>query len=332
MNNIKDILKKQLDINFHEKKFFDKIINLNIPYEEKIFLILTHRKNLITNNLPEIISKRLKEKIHRILKNKEDLKINITFGSYKKNFFPSFPFIDWAEVFHISFILKIAKKIKKIFDKKIIIEYTLQDLFLEKIIKIEEENILNYKLSFLKLINFFNNEILKNEDILITCKNFSEIFDKKKYFLEFEKKLSELKKSFIYNPKNSIVIEMIKRAKRNWGDISEKEAFEKSLIHLAYIKTQMNSDFYKDEKKFFLIFRKNFDDPNWLPFKSFLNSLIQFWVGYGCLLKNKNKIFPTIIGKEKFLKLKKIKDEEIDIFKNLKNKNLDKISIYEDKN
>ncbi len=290
--------------------------------------IILNSDNLLCGESPET-----KLKIIRIIencyKNSKPLIFNITLGCYKSPKVFSSTYANWAEVFNLRFMIRVLSQVEMLYPFGVKLEYRLQDILMDKLNCIPQEKVLAYANSFMEVINLFNCK-LKSSGLSIGVSRYSEMVALDEFEDEIAKslcKVNDLWKDPVYE---NFVAQAVERASRNYNkeSASIEEIVESAKFHAAYVSASVRFE-SADEDRIVLVHRKNLkSDKPFIHFRSCENSSVQFWVGEGLFIRDRGKVFPTILGGNQLNSFRKVEEVKNNQFES-QNPNLKVIGIYE---
>jgi len=238
----------------------------------------------------------------------EPIKILNAVGGFKNYRIDTAPHIDWAEVFHLSFISKALIKICEIYEPGVVLEYS-GDAHMACIVdNIKKEWVDIYLSEFDNLIDYFGRITPKN--LIITHKHFLDFYD----YDQMRKEINELgDKEDLTKPINLESIEKnYQRAIQNVcfdGEENltsltnaEKEDFVRRSILKAYIWYEMDFEKRKEYFESFIPICNLKDFPDTYCVRSIRHlPCPPFWQGKGVLELVGDKIHSVILHNNKFL-------------------------------
>lgn len=260
------------------------------------------------------------EKVSVSLKEKYPLYITIPFGGYKHFWNPSYPEIDWAELFTLKFLTEWLSPVLALHQPGAIIEFISEDVILTRMDNYPEEALDQYVKSFTFLVGVYKKYLPKNLDIRFF--RICDKFDKREIVAEVEKMLpGSWKKWATYSPEQKDL--ELKRSKRSmmWkgqldltklsDEAKQRRIIESRLIELAYYEVEIRSEFLSDyftrENRFsiFFSFGLSADDiDHTLTLGSTYASTVDFWIGRGIVGENDDVFVNRIVSKEQYSKIK----------------------------
>jgi len=311
------------DIQEYLKNYFQKVAipddqkpdNLNEYITSKLTRKSYRRKKPSAGTLEAI-----RNKISLSIKESAPVHLVIPFGGYKHFWNPSQPEPDWAELFNFQYLTDLVLPIAGVYKPGVILEYISEDLILNRMNNYPTINMDKYSEIFQKLIDWQNGRLPKN--IVFKYFRVGDKCDKDKLILEVEKMLPERLKAFEKLSQAEKDLELHRSVRSVFwnGDIDltklndnkkRQRMIESRVIELAYYDTEARPEFLGDYLyggdhicicfSFGLSKDNTADD---LTLGSAHGSIVDFWIGRGILEHNNKKIYPRIVSKEQYQKLK----------------------------
>ncbi len=299
---INEFLKNLTNFSFTPNHISDKG-----KLKEVIYSLLTpewFRFGSIEESTKEFLHKEIGSYVEK----NEPIKILNAMGGFKNYRIDTAPHIDWAEVFHLSFISKVLIKICEIYEPGVIIEYS-GDAHMACIVdNIKKEWVDTYLEEFDSLIDYFGSITPKN--LKLTHKHFLDFYD----FEQMKTEINELgDKENLLETKNAETIEKnYLRAVQNVcfdgeEDLttlsdSEKEEFIKRSILKAYIWYELDFEKRNDYFHSFIPICNLKDFPDTYCVRSIRHlPCPPFWQGKGVLEIVGNKVHSVILHNNKYL-------------------------------
>ncbi|HDP67646.1 MAG TPA: hypothetical protein ENN20_03985 [Candidatus Marinimicrobia bacterium] len=250
------------------------------------------------------------------------VQLNIPIGGYKKCHLTAAPEADWAEFFNLAFMKDLALKIAACYEPGVQITY-LASGFIRyglNITNYPPDHFYTYFQSMEKLTAYLN-EMLSGTNIKFSFETVSERIDHADFMAHFRVNL-QTAKTFWKDPKNTEQITNIeKKARKNYYcpqyTPTQKEIRESAQTAWAYLKTFAMLKCIDADEEIPVILRKGM--PGYLHLRSSYNSVVQFWVGEGVLVRRKNTLFPTILSDKNLKKCTLAQSYPTDRFKELGN-------------
>lgn len=291
------------------------------------------------------------DKIIYAFKNKKPIVFIFGFGGYKNYNSPSFPEVDFAELFHLKFLVSYLFPIIKDYEYGVEIEYESEEISIQ-FNNIPQTTTDKYTTSFKKLIEYFTNNFEEVNNIKLNIKSLmardmykpQDLYDKMKIYYPSMKKiydeLSEEEKDVWY-----------KRAKTNFLINGETDYSNLSDIELAdkIVNARINNECFLAAD---YDLRVNYwERPNaislfgtWgktpcasptdagLHLKSTHASNTDFWIGTGIFKISKSKIYEEILSVTQYEKIRNILQSESNNDIDLKkiSKNFNKVLYYQE--
>ncbi len=254
----------------------------------------------------------IKNKLKEFINQKTPIEFSIPFGAYKSwklatNFVP-----EWAEVFHLSYLVQYAASILKVYPYGINFTYTYSDDIMYFVSDIPKNKIKQYLLDFYQLLQIFNQI---DERIKFNIIKINDLYDSNEcYYMDFldcfldnlvfwdSKYNIETKNRHIKSAHNNLYPFGEKQINKQPKEIQEKYYYYSALMTDAVDCLKERRKFNKDQKRIQLVGVKG-------PSKSINigaceTSTVHFWVGRGCMSINKRKLKPFVYTSSNWIKLK----------------------------
>lgn len=270
------------------------------------------------------IPEELATKIHSIIKSSvassKPIHLTVPFGGFKKWQLPSYPHIDWAEVFNAihlrSYILPIATAYKP----GVVIEYFSDEIFVSRMNNYPQADLDIYNDEMTKLLKYLNSYMPDNARF-----KFSKIRDQisqEQLMERFDKIIAELKQEWPKLPAEEQKYR-IEKARRNYRidekfekltkEEQEQAIWESTLVHDAFIFGDWEQGvpwaFGEDMIPIGFMYTKKWG----IHLKSSRSSTVQFWVGVGALEQRDSEFIPTILTYQQLLAAK-LEEQKVAIF------------------
>lgn len=143
----------------------------------------------------------VEQKLNDIVNNKLPLTFVPSFGGYKHWWSPTYPTIDWAEIFNMKFMLEYLAPIYSDYtDNSVTIEYESEEVILSELNNVPQSGLDEYTKTFRDALSFFNQK-LQNDNITLKLSLAREQykdygFDKKKLLNRINEMLPEYAERF----------------------------------------------------------------------------------------------------------------------------------------
>lgn len=275
--------------------------------------------------------KRVKEAIHLNVSKNEPIKITYPFGAYKSFRVPTYPHVDWAEFFTISYVIRYIAPILQTHEPGVQIYFSSDDVVIELIDNYPRKNLDIYVNSFKNLLKEFSKYFPKNLKVefvqvmpdLYTEQEYNKELDQTyKEFKErglTEERKAKLRKGFEFN--------FNPKGKKDYTDTPQEE-FEKIIEDLmyyseGYMQLKKRRAFIRGEDKVVIFSNKI---PNAIDIGSTNVSEAKFWVGIGSVEHEDERYFDRIMSPKQFEKNKESAVWEDVNFLDLPN--FDKIPVF----
>lgn len=311
----------------------------------RIFL-RRYRKYATTQDVKDFVMNRLNNIVSKSL----PMVFVPSFGGYKHWWCPTYPKVDWAEVFNVKFLLEYLAPIFNSYKaNKVAIKYESEEVILSELNNIPQNGLDVYTHSFKDLLNIFQIIIGDRVELslVLAREQYKEMgFSKEKllaridemmpeYYARFDSYSDEDKKRRIEKAKTNFKLDGV----RDYSNISEKERESLYKWSRVFNEAFLDADyeirgetFFDDESTIPLLFSFGLGPGGeaWPHIGSSASSMVDFWAGIGILEKRENgSIIPRIISRTQY---ELIKDKLISIPTRTslsgQNENYDNIQVY----
>lgn len=312
---------------------------------ERIFL-RRYRKYATTQDVKNFVKNRLNCIVNKSL----PMVFVPSFGGYKHWWSPTYPKVDWAEVFNIKFLLEFLAPIFNSYRSNIVaIEYESEEVILSELNNIPQSGLDDYTQSFRDLLKVFQ-RIMGDKvelSLVLAREQYAKAgFSKEQlltridemmpeYYERFDSYEDEDKKRRIEKVKTNFKLDGVKDY--TGTSESEKETLYRwsRVFNEAFLDADYEirgATFFDDESTIPLLFSFGLGPGGeaWPHIGSSSSSMVDFWAGMGILEKRENgTIIPRIISRTQY---NLIKDDLISVpVKSTlsgSNKNFDNILVY----
>ncbi|MBQ7453000.1 MAG: hypothetical protein IJS68_01890 [Clostridia bacterium] len=265
------------------------------------------------------------EKLNNIISKKLPLTFVPSFGGYKHWWCPTYPTIDWAEIFNIKFMLEYLSPIFSNYkDNKTTIEYESEEIILSELNNVPQSGLDEYTRTFRKACDWFNERLNGKVQLKLSLareqyKDYN--FDKQKLLKRIEEMLPEYKHRFdSYDEEDKE--RRIKKAQTNfkidgvvdyssYTDEQKQELYKQSrILNEAFLDADYEvrgNDFFEKETNIPLLFSFGLGPGGeaWLHIGSSKSSMTDFWAGTGILeLRDNGEIVERILSRNQYNEIK----------------------------
>lgn len=244
-----------------------------------------------------ILMDEIVRKVTKSVKNGKPIYLTVPFGGYKLWKYPTFPNLDWAEVFNIIQLRNYLAPIVAVYRPGVVLEYWSDEIMVSRTNNYPQTDLDRYNGQFSDLIAWWRGYLPENFQV-----RYSKIRDQISYDEYWRRMKADLKKveGDWENLSEEIKNVRMKKSERNYhGNLNEKnkEVLLKdgALCHDAFIFGDWKKDipWAFDDHMIALGFRYTGD---WgIPVKSSQSSVCQFWVGIGVLKKREDRYVKSIL-------------------------------------
>lgn len=261
----------------------------------------------------------VEKKLNNIIEKKLPLNFVPSFGGYKHWWAPSYPTIDWAEIFNMKFMLEYLSPICANYGSKTSIEYESEEIILSELNNVPQSGLDEYTKTFREALKYFNSKQNYVEMKLSLAreqyKNYN--FDKQKLLARIKEMMPEYTERFnSYTPEDQA--RRLQKAKTNFKingvvdyskltDSEKEELYKKSRIfNEAFLDADYEvrgNDFFEKENNIPLLFSFGLGPGGeaWLHIGSSKSSMTDFWAGTGILeVRENGQIVERILSRNQF--------------------------------
>jgi hypothetical protein len=236
---------------------------------------------------------------------RKPITVTYCFGGYKNHHSPSFPEVDWAELFHLNYLVSFLYPIIKNYKHGVEIEYESEEVSIQ-FNNVPQSKTDQYSNTFRKLIKYYSSALLSSYGLEVPI---SICFARDLYgcdINELYRLIDEKKSSYlsIFNGLNSFEKEKwIQRAAYNflwdngiksYGNLTDSERYEiylnARITNEAFLEADyvLRGEWFENKYRIPITGtwgRMPSAQPidGWLHIKSTESSLVDFWIGTGVL-------------------------------------------------
>lgn len=265
------------------------------------------------------------EKLNNIINKKLPLTFVPSFGGYKHWWSPTYPTIDWAEIFNMKFMLEYLSPIFNNYkDNKTTIEYESEEIILSELNNVPQSGLDEYTKTFREACEFFNKKLNGKAKLKLSLareqyKDYN--FDKQKLLNRIQEMLPEYTQRFeSYDEEDKA--RRIKKAETNFkiDGVTDYSSYTEQQKQLLYKQSRIFNEAFLDadyEVRGNAFFEKETNIPllfsfglgpggeAWLHIGSSKSSMTDFWAGTGILeLRNNGEIVERILSRKQFEQIK----------------------------
>ncbi|MCQ2555945.1 MAG: hypothetical protein MJ149_01280 [Clostridia bacterium] len=293
----------------------------------------------------------VENKLNNIIENKLPLNFIPSFGGYKHWWTPTYPEIDWAEIFNMKFMLEYLSPIFYNYkDNKTTIEYESEEIILSELNNVPQSGLDRYTQTFRQACNFFNEKLNGLTQLKLSLAREQYLnynFDKEKllkrideimpaYTDRFNSYDKEDQERRILKAKTNFKLNGVKDY-TNLNDNQQYELFKWSRIFdEAFLDADFEvrgNDFFEKETNIPLLFSFGLGPggESWLHIGSSKSSMVDFWAGIGILeIRQDGKIVERILSRSQYESVKnELIKVSVDSPLSAISKNFNYIFVYE---
>lgn len=282
---------------------------------ERLFL-RKYRKYAISQDVKTNVS----SKVQNIVDKSLPIIFIPSFGGYKHWWSPSYPTIDWAEVFNMKFLLQYLAPIYNSYKKApVSIEYESEEVILSELNNVPQEGLDRYTDSFRQLAEYFTGKLEGKTKIELTLarelydvdalhKSIEENFDT--YAARFDSYSEEDKAKRIHKVETNFLIDGVV----DYTATTKQERYELYRRSRILNETFLDMDFelrpnyFEGESSIPLLFSFGLGPGGeaWLHIGSCSTSMVDFWAGIGILeyWPEEDKFVQRILSRSQFESVK----------------------------
>jgi len=287
---------------------------------EKYIFNKLNSSNYKATSMPEVLEKRVKEKILKSVEQKKPIHITVPFGGYKKWQLPTYPYPDWSEVFYMILLRDYLSPISGIYEHGVLLEFFSDEIFVSRMNNIPQRDLDEYNDQFSKIVEWFSNYLPKNFEI--KSSKIREFISQEEILKRFDKDIEKLKKKWASLPKKEREFRLNKSERNYKGDLSKLPKEEKNrillestLVHDAFIFGDWDKDTPWAFDELMIAIGNRYTGSWGIHIKSTKSSTNQFWVGIGVLKEKNGDFIPSSLTYNQYIELQpKLKEERVDLF------------------
>lgn len=275
---------------------------------------------LIRKKFRRRISEEIRKDVARkvIMSIREDRAIHLVLpmGAYKHFRNPSYPETDWAELFHLRWMVEYILPILAVHEPGVILEYVSMDLIVSRMNNYPEKSLDLYSKTFQKVLDWFSSYIPSNMELRsfrtrdrvdragIIRKIESILPERRAAFdklsaSEQEHELHRSTRSILWSGEQDLT---------NLTDAQKRDrVIESRLVELAYDELELEpenlGDYYSRDNHIDMWFSAGLSQDNpdgCLTIAGSEGSIVDFWIGHGVLQRHNDSLHGTIISQQQY--------------------------------
>jgi hypothetical protein len=260
----------------------------------------------------------IRKKVALSIKEEKPLYFVILFGGYKHFWNPSYPEVDWAELFNLTFMVEYLSPLLKAHQPGVILDYGSEDVVMTTMDNYPSKDLDSYAESFEKLIKFYSRSFPKN--CLVNYVRTGKKYNSEKLKEKIKKKLPEKKEAWEKLP-NQEKEKRLHRSCRSvmwhgeedWSNLSKDDKaikiVESKLIEDTFyeVEEEFLGDYFTGDNHIPIVLSWGLTDENvlhWLTLGSTYSSCVDFWIGRGILEDRGSRFVPRVVSKEQYQRIK----------------------------
>jgi hypothetical protein len=247
----------------------------------------------------------------------EPLKFTYPFGGYKSWRTEGFPDADLAEFFTLSYVSRFAKYIAEVYEPGVIVQFTSDDVIIEKIDNYRKEDLDAYSRTFVEIMDLFKAHLPSNAKLEFR-RVVPDLYTPEEYKVDVENAVEEFNSkgdSLANFSPSGFEFNFLLDGKEDFTELSEDERLElfKSLepYSSAYLSIPRRRAFNRGEDKIVIFSAKI---PNAIDIGSTASSKAKFWAGTGVVEIDEGRLVDRILSPKQFESFKdELGTEEISV-------------------
>lgn len=282
----------------------------------RIWKILTEEKRLARRPDPDFKTAIL-DKLKRTIERDRPVVMINAFGGFKNYKAPTFPHVDWAEVFALNKLVKQCVKIAAIYKPGVKLEFTGDSEMVVLFNNYPADTVGAYVAEFKQLLDIFQERLPDNVEL--SYRSLSEGYD----LGDLENRVVEAADSITPSEAEELVKKNLSKARNNFmvaGTVdysrAKKDNFELALrrsvlLDHAYIEIDVRDrrEYLEGGLHIPLI---QTSIPGCIALKSVGTSKLAFWLGSGYLVWANGRFTPFIRHGQKWHELKNIEQRRVE--------------------
>jgi hypothetical protein len=261
-------------------------------------LCLTAKRHTVDKKpVAPAVSKRVQRAVELRYAARSPLELVLPFGCYKHPSLPSAPEGDWAEYLHLHYMLARATDVAQVYPFGVRLRYVLLDLQLTELTGLPAATALRYVGSFRRLLDEARRHYpaVEAEASLL-----SGVVDREEYEARLGPAMDRVDRIWAASLPEWRAGELAKAARNRpclAGD-GQAQLERSAKLHLAVVEVLNELDCIRGPAQLPILLRKPGGAcSTWLPLKSCRTSIVQFWVGRGCVVQRHGHTSLTILGR-----------------------------------
>lgn len=247
----------------------------------------------------------------------EPLKFTYPFGGYKSWRTEGFPNADLAEFLTMSYVARFAKYLAEVYEPGVIVQFTSDDVIIEKIDNYRKEDLDAYSKTFVEIMNLFKPHLPPNVKLEFR-RVVPDLYNLEEYKVDLENAVKEFNFKddplANFNPAG-FEFNFLLDGKEDFTKLNEAERLElfKTLepYSSAYLSIPRRRAFNRGEDKVVIFSAKI---PNAIDIGSTASSKAKFWAGTGVVEVDGDHLVDRILSPKQFEAFKdELDTEEIEI-------------------
>ncbi|HLD57511.1 MAG TPA: hypothetical protein VJA47_04345 [archaeon] len=271
-------------------------------------------KRFRKTKLYEETEKDILNKITLSIEKDEPVHLIILFGGYKHFWNPSYPRVDWAELFNLRFMSELVAPLLTVHKPGVVLDYGSEDVIMTMMDNYPEKDLDAYASSFEELLEFYTKYVPSNFKISYVRTGRKYDSDKLKNKIteslpnkrtEWDKLSSEEKEKRLKRSRRSLVW----NGQEDWTKLNQKEREEKIIVSKIIedtfyeVEAEFLGDYFTGGTHIPVVLSWGLSDENathWLTLGSTFASTTDFWIGRGVLEIQSSRIVPRVVSQKQY--------------------------------
>lgn len=282
------------------------------------------------------------KKVELSIENKLPLHLIISFGGYKHFWNPSYPEVDFAELFNLRFMSEYVAPILKVHEPGVVLDYESEDTIITWMDNYPPKDLDRYAESFRELMKDYSQSIPSNFKISLIRSQ--EQLDENKLKSRVEALLPNMREEWaglsaeerdyrLHRSPNNIKWDGFEDWTGLTPEEKDKKILESKIVNETYYVAdfEFRTDYFTGGNHIPLVLSWGLSKENishWLTLGSTHGSTVDFWSGRGILEVNNGKVIERVVSHSQYDRFKD-KLDIIDAFKESQLKNLRSLEVGE---
>jgi len=254
-------------------------------------------------SLDDSAKQQIKSAIDICINNGSPIKLTYPFGGYKSWRTVGFPNADMAELMTLSYVIRYAKYLSVVYSPGVIVQFTSDDVIIEKIDNYRKDDLDAYSSSFLSLIELFKDNLPSNVKVEYR-RVVPDLYNVDEYSVDLEAAVESYKLNAdpeAEHDYSGFEFNFLMNGSQDYTGYTEEqmESVYKELTpySVAYLSIPKRRAFNRGEDKIVIFSQKI---TNAIDIGSTSSSKAKFWAGTGVLEIDGDRIVDRIVSPKQF--------------------------------